>query len=341
MRVADRSTARNYLRYLNKAKNDYAQTNERIASGKRFTKLSDDVAAGTRVLRTRADLSKAETYLDNVKSANEELTAAESAMTSMNDALSVIYGQKLKAAMSEEKGESGRRALADEISALKSEILQFANTKYSTRYVFGGSNASNAAPFTLDASGRLLYNGVKVDDISRRPDGSFCYNDGGVEKDVVMDRSVFLDIGLGISMNGAQTDPDTAFRVSFSGLEILGFGKNGAGMSDNIINVLGDIEANLRNFDLTALREGHDRLGGLCDKFRANLTDIGAKTAYLDAMEDRMNDTIDNYQSKISGLMGVNDAEEASRQSMNDYVLKAVIQMGARILPVSLMDFLR
>ena len=47
MRVADKTTQRNYLKYLNNARTDYAETNMKIASGNRFTKLSDDVSAGT------------------------------------------------------------------------------------------------------------------------------------------------------------------------------------------------------------------------------------------------------------------------------------------------------
>ena len=53
MRVADSTTVRNYLGYLDQAKTNYATTNLRIASGERFSAISDDVSAGTRVLRVR------------------------------------------------------------------------------------------------------------------------------------------------------------------------------------------------------------------------------------------------------------------------------------------------
>ena len=56
MRVADKTTQRNYLKYLNNARNDYAETNMKLASGNRFIKLSDDVSAGTRMLNSRVEL---------------------------------------------------------------------------------------------------------------------------------------------------------------------------------------------------------------------------------------------------------------------------------------------
>jgi hypothetical protein len=57
-------------------------------------------------------------------------------------------------------------------------------------------------------------------------------------------------------------------------------------------------------------------------------------------MEINLTATIDNYEEKIYNLMGTKDAEEATNQMMNDYVLKAVLQMGSKILPMSLMDFI-
>ena len=173
MRVVDRSTARNFMKYLNTARSNYAETNKRIASGNRFEKISEDVVAGTKVMRLRTNLCKAETQLDNIKSAQEELRAAETAMTSINDVLTSAYAEKIVAALSEEKGELGRIAIADELKSMLNQILQYANTKHSTRFIFGGSNSSYTAPFSLDSNGKLLYNRIDVDLIQQDSDGSY------------------------------------------------------------------------------------------------------------------------------------------------------------------------
>jgi len=340
VRVVDRSTARNYMEYLNKARSDYAGTNEKIASGNRFEKISQDVIAGTKVLRVRTEMCKTETQYDNIKSAQEELSSTELAMTAINGILTSISSEKITAAMSEEKGEAGRIAIANEIEVMRNEILQYANSKYNSRYVFGGSNSSYSAPFSLNSDGKLLYNGIDVDHIQQDTDGSYFYENAGVKTKINLDSDVYLDIGLGIKLKGNTVDPNTGFKISYSGLEILGFGKDSNGMSNNIFNVLTQIENNIRDYDSTALNEQNTHLITLCDSFRANLTNIGAKTNLLDTMEERLNNSLDNYKSQVNTLMGINDAEEAMNQSMNEYVLKAVIQMGAKILPVSLMDFL-
>lgn len=343
MRVADRSTSRNFLKYLDTAKTNFAVTNERVASGKRFTRISDDVSAGTRALRIRGDMAKAEEHYDNVKSINEELTSTENAMTSISDIINKVHSQKVVKALNDATGDSGRTAIANEISSMKKEILQFANSKYYNRYVLGGSSASTA-PFSINDSGELLYNGVDVNSIKKDAAGKYFYltdpTDDTTRKDIPMDGDIYVDIGLGIKLNADQVDKETAFKVSYSGLEILGFGEEG-GMSNNIYNIINDIEKAIRDNDMTKLGELDARLVEQTQIFTANLTDIGAKTSFLDTIQSRLEDEVDAYQSQVSNIMGVNDAEEATKQTMNDYVLKAVLSMGANIIPSSLMDYLR
>ena len=112
MRVADKTTQRNYLKYLNNARNDYAETNMKIASGNRFIKLSDDVSAGTRMLNSRVELFKSEKQLSNVQAINSEFKAVEDSMMSMNDVLNEIIGTKLEKAATETTGEAGRATIA-------------------------------------------------------------------------------------------------------------------------------------------------------------------------------------------------------------------------------------
>ena len=124
MRVADRSTVRNYLSYLNNARNDYAETTNRIATGKRFTQISDDVSAGARVLDTRNNLYKVEKQRDNVKSIREELDAAESNMSTINDILKRVTSELMVKALNGTNDQSTLDVYANEIAALKIGVLR-------------------------------------------------------------------------------------------------------------------------------------------------------------------------------------------------------------------------
>jgi flagellar hook-associated protein 3 FlgL len=344
MRVSDRSTIRNYLKFLNKAQKDYIDTNARVSSGCRFTELSDDVSAGTRVLRTRVNKYKAEKQYDNVKSIGEQLNVEESSITSINDLLGTIHGTKVVKAEQESTGEAGRAAIAAELDGMLESIVQYANAKYDQNYVFGGTNATTP-PFAVNSDGRLTYNGIAVDDIQQDTDtGEYFYytdpNDETTKTAIPMNDDSYMDIGLGIRMNGTKVENGTGFKISFSGMELLGFGKTD-GESNNLYNLIADIRDNIKNYDKTKLDELDTKLVKRTDEFRTNLTSIGTKTSFLDTMETKLKSDVDSYKTRISDLMGTNDAEEATNLTSNQYVLKAIIQMGAQLLPVSLMDYLR
>lgn len=337
MRISDRQTARDYLKYLDKAKSNYAETNLKIASGNRFTSISDDVSAATKALRIRVERAKSEEYYGNVKAVNEQLSTTENALTSINGVLTSAHS-KVLAALNGTSGEAGRTALANEIGSVRDEVLQFANTTYNDKFVLGGTSAGTA-PFSTDSSGNLLYNGSNVDDIIY-DNATGKYFDTVKKIDVPMDGDTYVDVGLGITMTGSNVQSDTAMKTSYSGLEILGFGKDADGNPNNVYNILSKLKDNITKYDADKVGAYDDKLASFTTNFRGYLTDIGAKTSFLDTIEKRVSTKLDTYDSQINRLVGIDDAEEATNQSMNDYVLKAVLSMGSKIIPVSLMDFL-
>ncbi len=346
MRVADRTTSRNYLKYVNKATSDYAETNLRIASGNRFTKLSDDVSAGTRVLNTRIDLMKAEKQLDTVGGAIKEVDAVYSSMMAIEDILTDLVGEFNKAATATLMAD--RNVIAENVSKFKESIVEFANLEYANKFPLGGSTAITK-PFTLSEDGYLLYNGVDVSKIQTREDGTrFYLDENGAEKDIPLDNPLLIDIGLGTRANGNSFDAVTGFEISFSGLDIFGFGMTEDGKHKNVINIINELEKELRTSDKEWMDSRYDEYTKYHelfleekDVFIDSVASLGSKRRFLESMETRLTNQVDNYKFRIDDLMGIDDAEEATNQSMNDYILKAVIQMGSKILPVSLWDYLR
>ncbi len=338
MRISDRQTARNFLKYLDNAKSNLSDTNLRIASGARFTKISDDVSAGTKALRASVEKAKTQEYLGNVKAVGEQLSTTEDALSAINDILANAH-TKVLSALNGPSSDSGREALSNLIGSLRDEVVQFANTKYNDKFVLGGTSAA-VPPFSVNAGGKLLYNGIDVDSIERDNAGFF-YMDGLDRKDIPMDGDSYVDIGLGIKLVNGKAQTGTAMKTSYSGLEILGFGTDADGKTNNIYNILDQLKDSITNADSDTMGAYDTKLLNATTLFRGHLTDIGAKTSFLDTIEKRINTKLDNYDSQTKRLVGINDAEEATSQTMNDYVLKAVLSMGADIIPVSLMDFLR
>ena len=105
--------------------------------------------------------------------------------------------------------------------------------------------------------------------------------------------------------------------------------------------MLTDVSAAMTSNDVTKLGTLDGKLTTMRENFVDQLTEIGTRTSYLDGIKNSLETKIDSYTNQISNLMGIDDAKEATNQTLNDYVLKAVLSMGSKILPVSLMDYLK
>lgn len=346
MRVAQRTISRNYLRTLNGALSKRAESFERGSTGLKFATLSENVSDGTRAMHVQEQRYQATQYLDNTNNLLYEMNSVDSNMGSIHSILQTAQEKVLKG-MSESMGQDGRDVLAKEISKLKEEILQFANAQYGGKYLFSGTNNS-AAPFTVNEdTGKLMYNGIEVEKIQKE-DGEYFYMDENNQKVTIPKNDpIYADIGLGYRYDGNMTaDPRTAFQVSFSGLDLLGFGtttgENGAQVSGNLYDLLTEIENSLTpDLNKEALDDQYTQLVDLTDQVGVCRTDLGTRMNFLERNADRLQNDIDNLTEQESGLISSNPADEAIKLKECEYVWMAVLQLGSQILPSSLLDFMQ
>lgn len=338
--------SRNYMKTLNTSLSKRADSLERGSSGLKFAKLSDNVADGSRAMHIQEERYQSTQQLHNVEDLISEMNSVDGNMESIHSIMQSIHEKTLKG-MSEEKGADARSVLAKEIASRKEQILQFANSQFSGKYLFSGTNNSTQ-PFTVDADGKLQFNGVRVEDIYRNPtDGKFYYDDNGNPTEVPNSGDIFADIGLGLRISDdTLADPRTAFQVSFSGLNLLGFdepivGENGTSVPTNVYDLLTEIENALSpNYDREKLVDLDKQLVTLTDKIGIQRTELGTRMDYLDRTKERLETDIDNMTEIESRLVSSDPADEAVKMKECEYIWMAVLQLGSQILPSSLLDFM-
>ncbi|MBR5486081.1 MAG: hypothetical protein IKV41_06170 [Oscillospiraceae bacterium] len=211
---------------------------------------------------------------------------------------------------------------------------------------FGTEGAVNNLKTVASAeNGMLAYNGIPVDYISYDTKiGSYVY---GVDENsmqlVPENQAQYVDIGLGLVMTGNQVQSASAFKVTFSGLDLLSCGTNEKGEPNNVINILTEAAKLLREEPLDKEKFGSltDLLKEKTEDLRLNLTDIGTKCTFLDQTATRIEDDIFNLK-KLQEKLEVSDtAEESINWQMYTAVMNATYQFGSQVLPVSLMDFIK
>jgi flagellar hook-associated protein 3 FlgL len=143
---------------LQKRQTELADAQERLTSGKRVAKPSDDPAAAARAERALAGEMRADTSQRAVEASRTAMSLSE---TAMGDAVELLQQAReaMVAAGNASFTDNERRGLAEKLSAIRQQLLSVANrTDGAGSFLFGGQGAG-AAPF-VDAAGGVQYRGI-------------------------------------------------------------------------------------------------------------------------------------------------------------------------------------
>jgi flagellar hook-associated protein 3 FlgL len=117
---------------------------QQVASGQKLNSLSDNPAAAASLVTLRMQSDSDTQYLQNITSLTGSLNVADSALSSVVEALTTADLQ----------------ALAQQVQGIQQEIMGLANTSYDGQYLFSGT-ATTTQPYVADASSAsgVTYNG--------------------------------------------------------------------------------------------------------------------------------------------------------------------------------------
>jgi flagellar hook-associated protein 3 FlgL len=121
-----------------------------ISSGVRLTGLGDDPVAAAQNVQFSAQIAADSTFTQTAATTTARMQVVDSTLGSVVDQIN----QAISVATAGNNGTnnaSDRSAVATELTSIRDEILGLANTTYSGKYLFSGSQ-NNSPPFQLDTS---------------------------------------------------------------------------------------------------------------------------------------------------------------------------------------------
>ena len=143
---------------LQKRQVQLAESQERLTSGKRVDKASDDPAAAARAERALAGEMRASTSQRAVDASRTAMSLSE---TAMGDAVELLQQARetMVAAGNATYSDEQRKNLSEKLKAIRDQLMSVANrTDGAGTYLFGGQGASTQ-PF-VDAAGGVQYQGI-------------------------------------------------------------------------------------------------------------------------------------------------------------------------------------
>ncbi len=323
MRITQKNLTRAYLSGLNRNINQLAKSNERLSSGKRINRVSDSVTDAQKALKVRNQLLNNEQFTRNIQSIQNEISAQESSAMQMNQILIDVKGLLVKAG-SGLNSDSDLTIIANELEEINNSIVQLVNVKTSDRYTFSGLN--NEAPISVQNDGTVLFNGVNVDEI--------------LDTDL-KDDSIFIDVGIGMKFNNDQLDESSVVKLNTSAIQLLGYGKNSQGIPNNLVSMLNKAVKDLKSGDVSQLSNYQNQLKESNDRLLIQVTDIGTRYAYLENTINRLENEKLNLTEQQNHLESIDHEEETIINKSYDMAYQISLQLGSKVLPLSIFDFMR
>lgn len=382
MRVTQNQMTRTFLRHMNTNLERLSKSQDRM-TGQKYKKSAENISDTARAFRIRQELYDNELYTTNIRDIDAKLSSAESDLNSINSIMVTAREQIVLRGMND-TNKMQRVNLAQELDGNLGEIIQFANSQFSGRYLFDGSE-NGVPPFSASPEdGRLLYHDIPVDMIYKNSKGELCYRykeepdptpadpnntkkvfvepdsysnptpaptppatfpDGSKEMVIPEDVDQFVDIGAGITMDGNRVEERSAFNLTFSGLEILGYGKTDDGIPKNVYSQLQDAIVELQKengeFDRSHMEDISNTMKDSTEDLRLTIIDIGTKTQFLEKTLEGLENDNENLTKLQQKLEVANTAEESIAWKNYHALMMATYQFGSKVVPTSLMDFLQ
>jgi flagellar hook-associated protein 3 FlgL len=302
MRITNKVMVKGYLSNLRTNLEEMRKKQEQLSSGHQVQRPSDDPFRVARTMELTASIGMNERYGKNIDEGLGWVNTIDSALGQIGDAIQTIR-EKTVAGGNGSYTEDERKALATHIQQLKEQIAHTANSSYDGRYVLAGDKTTEP-PFKLKGDATVVYQG----------------SSNGLNKE--MSPGVTMDIAvLGSSFSNNPVAPPS--EPSENGL----------------FKVISDIVNKLN------LNESpSDELDNLDKELNSILrirAEVGAKQKRLEDMKSKSELESFNMTELLSKTYDVDLAQVVMEAKVMESIYTASLNVGARVLQPSLLDFLR
>lgn len=300
-RITQESMSRTTLSNINLNLKKMQETQEKLSSGKRINRPSDDPSGARKILGLKTEELKVQQFSVNTEIAKERMSYTFNSLENIQDILSNIKELGIKAS-NDTLGQSERKIIASELNELLESVLQFTNADNDGRYIFAGTKTSTM-PFsaTRDSSGRI---------------SAVSYT-GNSEK-------INYQIG-----------PNTDIPINVSG-GILFQDKS---LFSTLISMRDALESS--TFDSAVFLNLRNTLDTATDALSTEISSFGAKTNRLEVTSQSLENLRITLKELISYTEDADVASLIMDLKNQENILQSSLQTGARIIQPTLLDFLK
>lgn len=165
--------------------------------------------------------------------------------------------------------------------------------------------------------GRAIFSGTADTDVAYAPDGTYQGNGGEVQRNVA---------------------PDVSVRVNRTGPEVFGVATDPDG---DVFAVLDEIATALEAGDITTASAGLAKITTATDRIERAQVEMGARSRQVEEIGFRNADIDVELKAALSEVEDVDIAEALIEVRVQEMAYQAALQVTAKVIQPTLLDFLR
>jgi flagellar hook-associated protein 3 FlgL len=306
-RVTESSTRTRTMASLQRNLGRTQEAMDQISSGKQLRRPSDSPTGTVTALQLRGEVRANKKYSVNADDAMGRLGTVQDTLQSVTDRLQKVRQLTLEASSS--GGQStpeANRARAEEIKQIKGTLVQYANTKYLDRPVFGGS--------TPDAT---------------------AYTKGGTYEGEVAGqtlRAIGPNAKVRVEVRGPEVFGEDVVQDE-NGLDV----QNEA----QLFRVLDRLSTAMEEGDYAGIQTGLENLDKATEIVKSTLSDVGARYNRVTQMKQSAEDRLMSVSSQLSDIEDVDLPKAIMELQLQQTSYQAALAATAKVIQPSLIDFLR
>lgn len=299
MRITSSMMVNDLIRNLNNNMRSMNKSQTQLSTGKKINQPSDDPAGVVKSLRLRTVINEGEQYLENINEGLNFMETTDTALGNVNEVLQRVRELTVQAANGS-NAEQDIEAIVTEVDELIEQLKVIANSTYGSKYIFAGTNVTQAP----------------------------CEGDYWKGNEEYL--QVEIGIGVKIPINLNLKD----FFGNPGGLDTLGNPDGG------LFDVLYTLKDAMQNGDVEQVDDMLASIDDKIDELLSERAKVGARTNRIELQQNRLEEGQISVTGLLAEVEDADMEEVIMNLQMQENVYRASLAAGARIIQPSLVDFL-
>ena len=364
MRVSENMKTLSLFKDLNRTMGRMLRTQNDLTTSTRIHRPSDDPGGTARLLSLKSYVNRNERYQKNVEDGVNWMVATESTLNDVVDTIAETDSVLMQAS-NDTLGETERRIFAGQMQEMLQYIVSLANQKFADRYLFGGTN-NDTSPFTMsdeiedesftaahDAAVALQNVGIRSGSMTVTTADGLTEFTEGVDYTIDYDDGEITVLGSGSMADG------TNYLISYDTEKLSSVTLNPDGVdgaltiqinvtassiftdTGGLIDVIQQAIVALHRNDKSSISNIRSQLDSCLNRTTSVQGEVGSKFGRLEFQRERLSMNRVNLEGLISAIEDTDVASAVIQLQKDQYVYQAALQVGADLIQMSLLNYLK